>query len=344
MPRGEYLQYGGQAVVEGVMMRSPRFFSVACRAPNGNIIVQTEAVEKTWIGRQKWLKYPFLRGSLALLDSMALGSRALKFAANVQLDVTYEKPSADGAPVTEIVSNEPSKRVQEGAVGLTMLASLAIGMGIFVYLPNLIAEYTQRRSGQTSSIRINLVAEVVKVVIFFGYIGLLGTVKDIREIFKYHGAEHKAINTLEAEQPLEIGYCLKQTRLHPRCGTSFAIIVLILGLITFTFIPRYPVTGHQGKMFIDLGVRVLLEIIILPLIAGVAYELLRIAGKFRNQSIINFFFRPGLWSQYLTTREPDKDQIEVALEALKAVIAAEESGAANEVQPQIILGTQPAAA
>ena len=334
MPRGEYLQYGGQAVVEGVMMRSPKFFSVACRAPNGQILVQTEAVEKTWIGRQKWLKYPFLRGSLALVDSMALGSRALKFASNVQLDPAYALPVEGevAAPVAEM----PSQRVQQGAIGLTLFASFIIGMGLFVYLPNLIAEYSQRRSGQTNGTRINLISEIVKVVIFFGYIGMLGLMKDVREIFKYHGAEHKAINTLEAEQPLELQYCLKQTRLHPRCGTSFAIIVLILGLITFTFVPRYPVTGHQGRIFVDLTVRVLLEIVILPIIAGIAYELLRIAGTFRNQGIVNFFFKPGIWSQFLTTREPDEPQIEVALEALKAVMAAEESGNANPVQPQIL--------
>jgi len=347
MPRGEYLQYGGQAVVEGVMMRSPRFFSVACRAPNGQILVQTEAVEKTFIGKLKWLKYPFLRGSLALIDSMALGSRALKFASNVQLDPAYDvkpEPSANTeakAPATEVPSPAaPHQAIQSGAIGLTLLVSFVIGMGLFVYLPNLIAEYSQRAGGHTNGMRINIVSEVVKIVIFFGYIGLLGCLKDIREIFKYHGAEHKAINTLEADQPLEMTFCLNQTRLHPRCGTSFAIIVLIVGLITFTFVPRYPVTGHQGKMFIDLGVRVLLEIMILPIIAGISYELLRIAGKFRNQAVINFFFKPGIWSQFLTTREPDESQIEVALEALKAVIKAEESGHVDPIQPLILEGNR----
>ena len=284
MPRGEYLQYGGQAVVEGVMMRSPRFFSVACRAPNGQILVQTEAIEKTWIGRLKWLKYPFLRGSLALLDSMALGSRALRFASNVQLDPAYDKKpeGADSTDASVAKSGAaPSQHIQSGAIGLTLVASFLIGFGIFVYLPNLIAESSQRAGGHTNGTRINLISECVKIAIFFGYIGFLGSLKDIREIFKYHGAEHKAINTLEAEQPLEMANCLKQTRLHPRCGTSFAIIVLIVGLITFTFVPRYPVTGHQGKMYIDLAVRVLLELAILPIIAGISYELLRIAGKVR---------------------------------------------------------------
>jgi len=345
MPRGEYLQYGGQAVVEGVMMRSPKFFAVACRAPNGQIIVQTEAVEKTWIGRQKWLKFPFLRGSLALIDSMALGSRALRFASNIQLDPAYEKKPEEGSPEAIALAAEPEPPkvaephagIQTGAIGLTLFVSFLIGMGLFVWLPNFIAEATQRAGGQTNGMRINIISEIVKVLIFFGYIALLGTMKDIREIFKYHGAEHKAINTLEADQPLELSYCLKQTRLHPRCGTSFAIIVLILGLITFTFVPRYPVTGQQGKnMFADIAVRVLLEILILPIIAGIAYELLRIAGKFRSQAIVNFFFKPGIWSQFLTTREPEEPQIEVALEALKAVMRAEAAGKVELDQPVVV--------
>ncbi|MDR3689155.1 MAG: DUF1385 domain-containing protein [Fimbriimonas sp.] len=348
MPRGEYLQYGGQAVVEGVMMRSPRFFSVACRAPDGSIVLQVEAVQKTWIGRQKWLKLPFLRGSLALLDSMALGSRALKFASNIQLDPAYQPPEQVDPkgpaiveaqePTTTDVAGAPSKRIQEGAIVLTLIASFFIGIAIFVYLPNLLAESASRARGHTDGTYINAVAGLFKMVIFFGYIGALGQVKDIREIFKYHGAEHKAINTLEADQPLDLGYCVRQTRLHPRCGTSFAIIVLIIGLVAFTFVPRYPVTGHQGKnILLDVTVRVMLEILILPIISGISYELLRIAGKFRNQSVVNFFFKPGIWSQYLTTREPDAGQIEVALTALKAVIAAEETGKVESEEPVVIL-------
>lgn len=348
MPQGEYLQYGGQAVVEGVMMRSPRFFSVACRAPNGQILVQTEAIEKTWVGKQKWLKYPFLRGSLALLDSMALGSRAFKFAANIQLDPSFEEksesaagvdtPAAELTPAPALTSTmaTPGQHIQSGAIGLTLLVSFVIAMGLFVYLPNLIAEASQRAGGHTNGTRINLVAELIKVAIFIGYLGMMGMMKDIREIFKYHGAEHKAINTLEADQPLEIDCCLRQTRLHPRCGTSFAIIVLILGLVTFTFVPRYPVTGHQGRMFVDLGVRVLLEILILPVIAGIAYELLRIAGKFRKQTLVNILFKPGIWSQYLTTREPEPAQVEVALESLRAVMRAEQAGCVEDPQPLVI--------
>lgn len=322
MPVGEYLQYGGQAIVEGVMMRSPRFFSVACRAPNGEIVIQTEAIEKTWIGKVMWLKRPFLRGTLALLDSMALGIRAMRFAANIQVDEKYQKEDPSGA-TPSASSGANSAKIQDAAIGATMVVSLCFGMLIFNYLPNLIAEYTQRAAHTQDFRIINLVAELVKMVIFLGYIGAIGLLPDIRRVFQYHGAEHKAINTLEADQELTIENCQAQTRLHPRCGTSFAIIVLLLGLLTFTFVPRYPVTGHQGNAIADVTVRFFIELCILPFIAGVAYELLRLAGKFRNEAIVNIAFKPGIWSQYLTTREPANDMVEVALASLKACIEAE---------------------
>ncbi|AIE86961.1 DUF1385 domain-containing protein [Fimbriimonas ginsengisoli] len=334
MPQGEYLQYGGQAIVEGVMMRSPRFFCIACRAPNGQIVLQTEAIEKTWIGRQKWLKKPLLRGSLALLDAMALGSRAMKFATHIQIDPAYlpVDESATATPAAAPAAQGPSKKVQDITVASTMVVAIVFGLVLFNYVPNLIAEYTQRAMGSHDSTRINLVSEIIKMVIFLGYVGLIGLLPDIRRVFQYHGAEHKAINTLEAEQTLNMENCKNQTRLHPRCGTSFAIIVLLLGLLTFTFVPRYPITGgKQGIPIVDVSVRFLIELMILPLIAGVAYELLRFAGKFRNQGLVNLFFKPGIWSQYLTTREPDETQIEVSLAALKSVLRAEEM---NGVHPE----------
>lgn len=325
MPKGEYLQYGGQAIVEGVMMRSPNFFSVACRAPNGQIILQTESLESTWIGRQKWLKWPFFRGSLALVDAMALGIKAMRFATKVQTDPAFgaepEPGSAIGTP----------GRVQDVAIGATMIVSLAFGFLIFNFLPNTVAEFSQRFLGNHNGLQINLIAEIVKMTVFLSYVGLIGLLPDVKEVFKYHGAEHKAINTLEADQPLTIDFCKAQTRLHPRCGTSFAIIVLLVGLIVFTFVPRYPITGHQGNGWIDIVVRVGIELVILPLIAGTAYELIRIAGRFRSTWLVNVLFKPGLWSQYLTTREPEVPQIEVALAALKACIDSEALGHVPEV-------------
>ena len=315
------------------MMRSPRFFSVACRAPNGEIILRTEEIEKTWIGRQKWLKFPFLRGSLALLDSMALGTRAMRFASNVQMSAEYQPVDPNAAPVpTQVSASGGKNAIQDAAIGATLLISVLIGLAIFNYLPNTIAELLHRRVGNTDDRITNIFAEVAKAILFFGYIGLIGLVPDIREVFKYHGAEHKAINTLEADQPLEMAECLKQTRLHPRCGTSFAIIVLLLGFLVFTFVPRYPLGEHTHIIF-NITVRFGIELIILPFIAGVAYELLRMAGKFRNATLITVLFSPGLASQYLTTREPDPRHIEVALAALRACITAE-AGEPTRVEPE----------
>jgi len=313
VPQGEYLQYGGQAVVEGVMMRSPRFFSIACRAPSGKIVIQTEAVEKTWIGRQKWLRWPFFRGSLALLDTMALGTRSMRFAADVQLAPEHQPEGA-------VIEPLPSKRVQDTTIGGALVFALLFGVLLFNYVPNLIAQNLERVG--SPGIVINLATELVKITLFLGYLWLIGKSPDIREVFKYHGAEHKAINTMEAEQELSIHNCLAQTRLHPRCGTSFAITVLIVSMVVFTFVPRYPF-GRTLGWLPDATIRFGIELLVLPLISGIAYELIRLAGKFRRSEIVQTLFWPGLMSQYLTTREPEEKHVEVALAALEAVIAAE---------------------
>ncbi len=338
MPQGEYLQYGGQAIVEGVMMRSPRFFSVACRAPNGKIVLQTEAIEKTWVGRQKWLKLPFLRGTLALLDSMALGMKAMRFASHVQLDAAY---SSSSEPLTGIDNALQSKKVQNAAIGITLAVSIIIGLFIFNFLPNLIAEGF-RRFGVHGGTAKNIVAETVKGCFFLGYIWAIGRLPDIKEVFRYHGAEHKAINTLESEQPLDMNHCKAQSRFHPRCGTSFAVIVLLVGFVLFTFVPRYPITGHEGSWYIDVPVRVGVEILILPFIAGISYELLRLAGKFRNEAWVNAAFKPGILTQYLTTVEPLEPHIEVALVSLQAVLEAEKSGKLSATED--LLEASPASA
>lgn len=418
MPKGEYLQYGGQAIIEGVMMRSPKFFSVACRAPNQQIVLRTEAIEKTWIGRQKWLKLPFLRGALAILDSMALGLRAMRFASNVQLEEQYQAEGAsEDAAVKKagkaVENGKTNQKMQDGLILGTMIVSVVIGLFIFQYLPNLIsagiagnpslkATYAKpanvtavqvrnkledggykdvkvteengnlnislipsgkmKEQGPTatdelsdkaglprtalqSSVhtgvpdwRTNLITEIIKIFMFIGYIWLISRLPEIQRVFQYHGAEHKAINTLEANQELTMENCRAQTRLHPRCGTSFAVIVLIVSLAIFTFVPR-----PDMPWLIQSLVRFLIEIPLLLLVAGISYELIRIAGKFRNQKWVGYLFWPGLMTQYITTSEPDDTQIEVALESLKATIAAEDTGVAPAETK--VLGTpKPAAA
>lgn len=328
MPKGEYLQYGGQAIIEGVMMRSPRYFSIACRAPNGEIVLHTEAIEKTWIGRQKWLKYPFLRGSLALLDSMALGTKAMRFSSAIQMDPKYADPDD---PVPDHIAETP-KRTQDMAVGGALLVSFIFGVALFDYLPNTVAELAGKHAGVATDLGRNVVSEITKALLFFGYIALIGLMPEIKEVFKYHGAEHKAINALEHDRPLEQESCLAESRIHPRCGTSFAIIVLLVGFLVFAFVPRYPL-GKDHLMMVNVTIRFLLELLILPFIAGISYELLRLAGRFRDQKLVNAAFQPGMWSQRLTTREPEAKHVEVAIAALKACLAAEE-GTPGEPKPE----------
>jgi uncharacterized protein YqhQ len=347
VPKGEYLQYGGQAIIEGVMMRSPRFFSVAVRAPNGQIVLKTEAIEKTWIGRQKWLKWPFLRGTLALLDSMALGYKALKFSTGVQLDERYAPPSEAGEGAEAGERNEPERAAGEAQtasgsvaaavatvpapaedsvnsvqIGATLIVALCFGLFLFVFLPNLIAERAAATQGPTVK---NLITGLIKIVFFLAYIWGIGMLPDIKRLFRYHGAEHKAINTLEDDQDLTIENCRIHPRLHPRCGTSFAIVVLIVSLIVFTYVPRYPL-GPQHLVIVNVLIRFVLEIIVLPIVAGLSYELIRLAGRLKTSAVVTGLFYPGLMTQYLTTGEPADDQTEVALAALKACVEAEQSG------------------
>lgn len=320
----EYLTFGGQAVVEGVMMRSPKHFAVACLAPNGEIVVQQEALEKTWVAKQKWLKLAFIRGGFALFDSMALGIKAMRFASQVQLDETKQAPTADGKPAP--TSNVPNQKIQDQLVAGTMIFSLFFAILLFVFVPNLIGEKLAAAGNDTQK---NMVSGLIKFVMFFGYILLISRMEGIKRVFQFHGAEHKAINCMEAGKELTVENCRPITRLHPRCGTSFAVVVLIVGFVVFTFLPRRPLEGLGVTGLIpSMLVRVALEIPVLFFVAGISYELIRLAGKFKNATLVNILFWPGLMTQYITTNEPDDKQLEVAIASLNAVIDAERESAA----------------
>ena len=353
LTKADYLHFGGQAIIEGVMMRSPNTFAVACRAPNGEIVLHSEPLEKTWIGRQKWLMLPFLRGTWAILDAMTLGVRAMRFAATVQtaeehaaievddaVTLKEVEPAATG-PIPFVATTpisvaeeqaiehsgeagKPKKSIQDIAIGGTIIFSLAFGLFLFHYVPNIVANAIgggrKLADAQTS-----LITEFVKIGLFLGYLWLISRMKEIQRVFQYHGAEHKAINALELHEPLDVAHTRPVTRFHPRCGTSFAAIVFIIGLIVFPFVPR----PHTGNGFFDVTLRFLTEIAVLPFIAGTAYEGLRLAGKFRDTSIVKVVFAPGIWTQRLTTAEPDDSQIEVALASLQACIDAEEERRAS---------------
>lgn len=289
------LQYGGQAVIEGVMMRSPRYFAVACRAPDGQIVLKLEDLANSWLSRLRWLNRPFLRGTLALLDAMALGIRALRFSADVQLE--------------EQTQTVQQKRINDLAIGSTMIVGLLVGLGVFVALPTTLTQLLAWKH----PILLNLLDGVIRIALFIGYVLAVGSLREIRRVLQYHGAEHKAINTFEAGLPLTMENAKQQSRLHPRCGTSFVMVVLILAIFVFSLTGRPPI-----------WIRIPLHIVLLPLVAGIAYEAIKLAGWHKDSRFTRWLLAPGLWSQHITTREPDESQIEVGLRALQAVVEQEQ--------------------
>jgi uncharacterized protein YqhQ len=332
-PKGEYLQFGGMAVVEGIMMRSPKFWAVACRAPNGEIVTRSEPLEKSWLFRQRWLQKPFLRGTLALLDTMALGLRAMNFASNVQLDQRFLKP--EDLPKTN--DKKTGKTLETAAIAGTLVVSLGLSYLIFDVTPEWTAQAAKNALG-VGNVAANAIAEVIKVIFFIGYLLLIRRLPSILEVFRYHGAEHMAINALERRQDLTVENVMAQTRLHPRCGTNFAIMVIIVGFIVFIPIPRDLFVGPNAPDWAIVVVRNLVKLLVLPLVAGISYEVIRAAGKMRDEKWVNAILKPGLATQLITTEPAKEEHAEVAISALSAVLQAEESGEATDTHPDFLPG------
>ena len=316
--------YGGMAVVEGVMMRSPGYFSVACRAPNGDIVVKTEPVEKSWIGRQKWLMKPFLRGTFAMLDTMAFGIRAMDFAAKVQTRPDLAAPG-------DVPVKPTNSKADAAMIAGTIVFSLLFGFFLFNAVPQFAAEFVTRLiTGDGAKNRhlllTNYVAEIVKLIFIIAYLWGISFLPSIRDLFRYHGAEHKAINAMEHEKPLEPRAVQEETRLHPRCGTNFVIIVFVVSFLLQPLIPRDLFVPADSPGWLIAVSRLPVELAMMPVIAGISYELIRLAGRMRNQAWVKFALAPGLATQLITTAEPTIPQIEVAIEALEAAKHAEETG------------------
>lgn len=292
--------YGGQAVIEGVMMRGPRHFAVAARRANGEIALTCELVPK--VLRPSWQKLPFVRGAFGIVDAMALGTKSLFWAAKIAEEDTRAASGDTGA-----------SKVTDIALGSAMATGLIMAIGIFKVLPQLGLE-ALKRTGNFASWQLGLIHFAVALTIFTGYILLISRMNHVFRVFQYHGAEHKSINALEAGLELTVENARAASRLHPRCGTSFLVIVLML-----TVLAALPFYGQP------VWIRIPIQLSFVPLVAGVAYEILRLAGKYRNNPIAAALSRPGMWTQLLTTREPDDTQLEVALASLKAAMDAEKA-------------------
>ncbi len=280
--------YGGQAVIEGVLMRGPRHYAVAARRPDGSITVLSERLRSRVYTGRPW-SLPLFRGAASLWEMLALGMRALQWSANVQLGEDAE--------------------LTPGAMRVTIGVSLVFGLGLFIGLPLLASSLIHR--GAPQSVGSVLIEGAARAVILVGYLLLVGTSKSVRRVFEYHGAEHKAINCLESGAPVEVGNVRLASRLHPRCGTGFLVVVALVSVIVF--IPL-------GWLYWPL--RVACQIALIPLVAGVAYEAIRGLARIRHTRFGRIALGPVLAAQLLTTREPDDAQIEVSIAALGAARAA----------------------
>ena len=281
--------YGGQAVIEGVMMRGKQTMATATRHPNGEIGVDSQTLSNLYTGI--WKKTPLVRGVIALIESLVLGIQTLMYSANVALE--EEKVELSGWRTWSII-----------------LVALAFSVGVFFLIPLLVANLIK---SHVSSLVFNLIEGVIRVILFIAYLKIISLMKDIQRVFAYHGAEHKAINAYEAGDPLEVEYARKYSTANPRCGTSFLFAVLIIAILVFSFV---------GKP--NLGILVASRIILLPVIAALGYEFIYFTSRHCGNPIMKALLTPGMWLQKLSTREPDDKQLEVALAALKSVLHAEQ--------------------
>ena len=307
---------GGQAVIEGVMMRGPHKIAIAVRKPDGEIIID----EKDINNKTKWIaKVPILRGVWSFFSSMIIGVQALMFSAKfydiddgTPLDnkeqAINSKEDNSKKDSKKTSKKKDSNEMPEWMLYISVLVSLVISVSLFFVLPNFITNFVVQDK-VAHPILYNFIESIIKLLIFGGYMVLVSHMKDIQRVFQYHGAEHKSIFCYENGEELTVENVKKYTRFHPRCGTSFLLFVIIISIIVFSLL------GVYENVFINIGLRLLF----LPIVAGLSYEVIKFAGRSTNKCI-TWLNEPGKWLQRLTTREPDDSQIEVAIASLKAVI------------------------
>lgn len=340
--------YGGQAVMEGVMMRGAHIAAIAVRDPDGSIVIHEEALNSA-LYRGKISKIPFLRGLIGLWDALVLGTRALIWSANIQLIAEERKQAEEEAAknaeengesveseqvaATATQSNTASTPIKDDgssgfsdmAVAGVVLISLSLGIGLFFALPAAASNGASSLFGIKSRLSVDAIEGVIKLAIFIGYIAVIGLMNDVKRLFGYHGAEHKTINAYEAGSELAPSEVQRFPIEHPRCGTAFLLTVIVLSIFV------HALTGRPKNIFLLIAARVA----VVPIIAGIAYEILRFTARNAEHPIVKMMIIPNLMMQRLTTRQPDNSMVEVAIEALNRVLAAEEAVARGEIiQPQ----------
>ncbi len=292
----EKINIGGQAVIEGVMMRAPRAMAIAVRRPSGEIVVKKDEVVPL-SERFPVVKLPIVRGAVALFQSLIVGISALNFSANEAI-------------VEEDADGSEKKELSSWAMAGTMAVAFGFGILLFFIMPLYLTKLMVPVIGQ-SNLVFNLVDGVIRVAVFLLYIVSISRMNDIQRVFQYHGAEHKSIFAFEAGDPLTVENVRGYSRLHPRCGTSFLLIVMVVSIVVFSMIPKL------WPFYLKAGSRVVL----LPLIAGISYEFLKWSAKNDQSPLVRLIIAPGLALQKLTTREPDDSQIEVAIRSMEEALA-----------------------
>lgn len=285
---GKSFFYGGQALIEGVMMRGRNSLSIALRRPDSSVVVHEQPL-KPWALRFPFLKWPLVRGAVALVEAMIIGMRALNLSANEQ------------------VAEDEQEQLGFKEMAMTFAIAIALTVGLFILLPAYIIRLIE--DSVTTNLMLNLIEGLIKISFFSLYIVAIGQMSDIRRVFQYHGAEHMAINCHEAGCPLTVDNVRKQSLIHTRCGTNFLLIVLFMSVFLFSFFGRPPFLQRVG-----------LHLLMMPLVAGLSYEVIRHAAQDNALTIVRWLATPGMWMQRLTTRDPEDDQIEVAIEALERVL------------------------
>jgi uncharacterized protein YqhQ len=290
---------GGQAVLEGVMMRGPGNWAVAVRTPRGDIAQVSKPIDSA-MARHWAFRLPVVRGVMALGESLAIGFRALAISANYAAQEEGEE------------GEEVSTELSRGALIFAFAVAIGFAVMLFKVTPGLLTELLPIKGTGWFVI----VEGLIRVSIFVAYLGLISLLPDLRRVFQYHAAEHKAINAYEAGEPLEPEVVQRFSLIHPRCGTAFMLWVMVLAVFVFAFFGR----PHWYWLIAE-------RILLLPLIAGLAYELIRFAGKHQGNRVLMTVLAPGMWLQRLTTRQPTLDQLEVSIRALREVLALEEKHA-----------------
>lgn len=305
---------GGQAVMEGVMMRGPHKTAVSVRKPDGEIVTKVD--DNGTKKRSKLAKLPIIRGCINFIESLVIGMRALMYSAEF---VDLEDEEESESKFEKWLEDKLGDKVKDIVIYIAVFLSVIMSIGLFILLPSVVSgavELIPQLKWLTDRNAFTSVFEgIMRMLIFLGYMALVSRMKEIKRVFEYHGAEHKTIACYEAGEELTVENVRKHLRYHPRCGTSFLLFVMIISIIVYAFLPRFDQYIKIIAVLLRMGTRLLC----LPIVAGLSYEVIKWAGRSKNRCV-GVLSKPGLWLQKLTTREPNDEQIEVAIESMKPCI------------------------